>query len=186
MAKQNVAELFGLFGKKEEEKTHQQHGIIVDPHVAVVSTHEQGHVGVGEVHPTPVSHDHIGEPYPVPVSHEVHPALMSHEGEGEKKTHKGGNTVKQGLVGEVRPASLYEDKFHGENEKKTHEELHHTNTFPSDEEEDEKGEKKKNKSKLHGRLDKEEEEHGHGKAEEEAEKIEKKVPGHHKEEEKGH
>ncbi|XP_057829700.2 dehydrin COR47 [Cryptomeria japonica] len=63
--------LFGMFGKKKEEETHQQHGTAVDPH---------GHGYVGEAHPVPVSHGHVE-------GGKLH-------GKGEEKKHEGGHTGK--------------------------------------------------------------------------------------------
>ncbi|GLJ19016.1 hypothetical protein SUGI_0341030 [Cryptomeria japonica] len=184
MAEENAPEhqdrgLFGLFGKKKEEETHQQHDIAVDPygqgHVAddyegIDESHPMyGHVV--EAHPAPVSHGHLGEAHPVPVSH-GHVEGGKLHGEGEEKKHEGG------LMG----------KLHRSNSSST--------SSSSDEEEDEKGEKKKKKGglkdklRVHGRHEKKEEEYGHGKTEEEGEKkglmgkIKEKLPGHHKEEEK--
>ncbi|GLJ19010.1 hypothetical protein SUGI_0340850 [Cryptomeria japonica] len=83
MAEENAGKhqdrgLFGLFGKKKEEETHQQHVSAVGPHVAGVTPHEQGHVG--EAHPVPVSHGHVEEG-------KLH-------GEGEEKKQEGGLMAK--------------------------------------------------------------------------------------------
>jgi len=152
MADENAPEhqdrgLFGMFGKKKEDETHQQHGTAVDPH---------GHGHVGEAHPVPVSHGH------------VEGAKLY--GEGEEKKHEGGHT----------------GKLHRSNS---------SSSSSSSEEEDEKGEKKKKKKgglkdKIKpGHHDKKEEEYGHGEQGEKKglmDKIKEKIPGQHKEEEKGY
>ncbi|GLJ19014.1 hypothetical protein SUGI_0341000 [Cryptomeria japonica] len=162
MAEENAGEhqdrgLFGLFGKKKEEETHQQHVSAVDPHMAGVTPHEQGHVG--EAHPVPVSHGHVEEG-------KVH-------GEGVEKKQEGGLMAKLHRSNSSSSSSSSDEEEDEKGEKKKKKKkgglkdkikLH----------------EKKEEDHGHGKTEEEGEKKGL------MEKIKEKLPGHNKEEEKEH
>ncbi|GLJ19018.1 hypothetical protein SUGI_0341050 [Cryptomeria japonica] len=151
--------LFGMFGKKKEEETHQQHGTAVDPH---------GHGYVGEAHPVPVSHGHVE-------GGKLH-------GKGEEKKHEGGHTGKphSSKSSSSSSSSDEEEDENGEKKKKKGGLKDKLRVHGRQE--------KKEEDYGHGKTE-EEENYGHGKTEEEGEKkglmgkIKEKLPGHHKVEE---
>ncbi|XP_059075497.1 dehydrin COR47-like [Cryptomeria japonica] len=100
MAEENAPEhqdrgLFGMFGKKKEEETHQQHGVDVDPH---------GHGHVGEAHPAPVSYGDVE-------GGKLH-------GEGEEKKHEGGHMGKLHRSNSSSSSSSSEEEEDQKGEKK--------------------------------------------------------------------
>ncbi|KAH9320212.1 hypothetical protein KI387_021981, partial [Taxus chinensis] len=135
---------------------HQDRGLFGFGKKKEEETHEQ--------HPTPEEVPEYGPPPP------------ECQGEGEKKAH-------ESVMEEIKEGNLIEKLHHPTNNS--------SSSSSSDEEGGEKGEKKKKKGglkeKLGGGHKKEGEEHAQGEKKEGLlDKIKDKLPGHDKEEQKGH